>query len=71
METRFNLDKKSKKKIAKLLYKRERTIRREIKSGKVIIRNYLQEDVKEYSTRIAQDKYEYEMTDKGLGLKLD
>ena len=34
METRFNLDKKSKKKIAKLLYKRERTIRREIKSGK-------------------------------------
>ena len=71
METRFNLDKKSKKKIAKLLYKRERTIRREIKSGKVIIRNYLQEDVKEYSTRIAQDKYEYEMTDKRLGLKLD
>ena len=71
IETRFNSDKKSKKKIAELLYKRERTNRREIKSGKVIIRNYLWEDVKEYSARIAQDKYEYEMTDKGPSLKLD
>lgn len=71
IETWYNSDKKSKKEIAKLLYKRERTIRREIKSGKVIIRGYLWEDVEEYSARIAQDKYKYEMTDKGPGLKLD
>ena len=71
METRFNLDKKSKKEIAKLLHKSERTIRREINRGKVIIRGYLWEDVEEYSARIAQDKYEYEMTGKGPALKLD
>lgn len=71
IETWYNSDKKSKKEIAELLHKSERTIRREINRGKVIIRGYLWEDVEEYSARIAQDKYEYEMTGKGPGLKLD
>ena len=71
IETWYNSDKKSKKEIAKLLHKSERTIRREINRGKVIIRGYLWEEVEEYSARVAQDKYEYEMTSKGPALKLD
>lgn len=71
IETWYNSDKKSKKEIAKLLHKSERTIRREINRGKVIIRGYLWEEVEEYSARVAQNKYEYEMTSKGPALKLD
>ena len=71
IETWYNHDKKSKKEIAKLLHKDERTIRREINRGKVIVRGYEWEDKEEYSSRIAQDKYEYGMTSKGPGLKLD
>ena len=59
IETWYNQDKKSKKEIAELLHKTERTIRREINRGKVIIRGYEWEDKEEYSARIAQDKYEY------------
>ena len=71
IETWYNQDKKSKKEIAELLHKTERTIRREINRGKVIIRGYEWEDKEEYSARIAQDKYEYGMTSKGPELKLD
>ena len=71
IETWYNSDHKSKKEIAKLLHKSERTIRREIKRGKVIVKSYEWEDKEEYSARIAQDKYDYGMTSKGPKLKLD
>ena len=71
IETWYNSDHKSKKEIAELLHKSERTIRREINRGLVIVRGYLWEDKLEYSARIAQDKYEYGMTSKGPELKLD
>ena len=71
IETWYNSDKKSKKEIAKLLHKSERTIRREINRGKIFVKNSLWEDVEEYSARIAQDKNNYEMTGKGPLLKLD
>lgn len=71
IETWYNSDHKSKKEIAELLHKSERTIRREINRGKVKIRGYEYEEKEEYSARIAQDKYEYGMTSKGPELKLD
>lgn len=71
IETWYNSDKKSKKEIASLLHKSERTIRREINRGLVTIRNYDWTEGKEYSVRVAQDKYEYGMTSKGPALKLD
>ena len=71
IETWYNQDQKSKKEIAKLLHKSERTIRREINRGLVKIRGYEWEEKEEYSARIAQDKYEFGMTSKGPGLKLD
>lgn len=71
IETWYNSDKKSKKEIARLLHKSERTIRREIKRGLVKIRGYEWEDKYEYSAKIAQDKYEYNKTEKGPSLKLD
>ena len=40
IETWYNSDKKSKKEIAELLHKSERTIRREINRGLITIRNY-------------------------------
>ena len=64
IETWYNSDKKSKKEIAELLHKSERTIRREINRGKVIVKGYEWEDVEEYSTQITQDKYEYGLTSK-------
>lgn len=71
IETWYNSDQKSKKEIAELLHKSERTVRREINRGKIIVKGYLWEDKEEYSARIAQDKYEYGMTSKGPELKLD
>ena len=71
IETWYNSDHKSKKEIARLLHKSERTIRREINRGKTVIRGYEFEEKEEYSARIAQDKYEYGMTGKGPKLKLD
>lgn len=71
IETWYNSDHKSKKEIAELLHKSERTIRREINRGLVTVKGYLWEDKIEYSARIAQDKYEYGMTSKGPELKLD
>lgn len=71
IETWYNCDHKSKKEIADLLHKSERTIRREINRGLVIVRGYMWEEKEEYSARIAQDKYEYGKTSKGPQLKLD
>lgn len=71
IETWYNQDHKSKKEIAELLHKSERTIRREINRGLVTIRYYDWTEREEYSARIAQDKYEYGMTSKGPELKLD
>ena len=71
IETWYNKDHKSKKEIALLLHKSERTIRREINRGKVIVRGYMWEEKEEYSAQIAQEKYEYGMTSKGPELKLD
>lgn len=65
------MTKEVKKEIAELLHKSERTIRREIKRGKLIVKGYLWEDLEEYSAKIAQGKYEYEMTGKEPTLKLD
>ena len=71
IETWYNSDHKSKKEIAELLHKSERTIRREIKRGLVIVKGYMWEDIEEYSAMIAQEKYEYNKTSKGPELKLD
>ena len=71
IETWYNSDHKTKKEISELLHKSERTIRREIKRGKVKVRGYEWEEKEEYSARIAQEKYEYGMTSKGPELKLD
>ena len=71
IETWYNQDHKSKKEIAVLLHKSERTIRREINRGLVKIRGYEWEETEEYSARVAQDKYEFGMTSKGPELKLD
>lgn len=71
IETWYNSDKKSKKEIAELLHKSERTIRREINRGLIKIKGYLWEDKEEYSAMIAQEKYEYGKTSKGPALKLD
>lgn len=71
IETWYNCDKKSKKEISILLYKSEKSIRREINRGLVKVLNYDLTDKYEYSARIAQRKYEYDMTSKGPGLKLD
>ena len=71
IETWYNSDHKSKKEIAELLHKSERTIRREINRGKVIVRGYEWEEKEEYSAQIAQEKYEYNKTGKGPELKLD
>ena len=71
IETWYNADHKSKKEIAKLLHKSERTIRREINRGLVTIRSYDWTEKTEYSAKMAQEKYEYGMTSKGPKLKLD
>lgn len=71
MEIWFNKDHKTKKEMAILLHKSERTIRREINRGLVNIKGYQWEDLIEYSARIAQNKYEYNKTGKGPALKLD
>ena len=56
IERWHNIDKKSNKEIAELLDKSERTIRREIKRGLVIVKGYMWEDIEEYSAKIAQRK---------------
>ena len=70
IERWYNIEHKSKVEIAKLLAKSERTIRREIDRGKVIIKDSLWRDKEVYSADIAQNKYEYNKTGKGPQLKL-
>ena len=71
IERWHNKEKRSNKEIGILLNKSERTIRREIARGKVIVRGYMWEDKEEYSAEIAQKKYEYNKTGKGPEMKLD
>ena len=71
IETWYNQDHKSKKEIAILLHKSERTIRREINRGLVKVRDYDWTEKEEYSARVSQDKYDFGMTSKGPELKLD
>ena len=71
IETWYNKDGKAKKEIANLLHKSERTIRREINRGLVIVKDYLWCDKEEYSARVSQDKYDYNKTGKGPQMKLD
>ena len=71
IERWYNQDHKSKKEIAKLLHKSERTIRREINRGLITVRYYDWTEREEYSARVAQDKYDFGMTSKGPELKLD
>lgn len=70
IERWHNKDKRSNVEIAMLLKKSERTIRREIKRGKV--RNLTSElvEIYVYSADIAEQKYRYEMTGKGQELKI-
>lgn len=71
IERWYNQDHKSKKEIAELLHKSERTIRREINRGLITIRYYDWTEREEYSARVAQDKYDFGKTSKGPELKLD
>lgn len=71
IERWYNKGGKSKKEIAVLLGKSDRTIRREINRGLVKIRGYDWEDKYEYSAQKAQEAYEYNMTGKGPQMKLD
>ena len=70
IERWYNKDKKSKKEIAELLNKSERTIRREIERGKVITKDSLWRDKEEYSAEIAQEKYKENLEAKGRELKI-
>lgn len=71
IERWYNKERKSKKEIAELLGKSERTIRRKINRGKTIKKDYMWRDIEIYSAEIAQEKYEYNKTGKGPELKLD
>lgn len=70
IERWHNKDHKSNKEIALLLNKSERTIRREIKRGFVLIKDYLWNDVKSYSADIAENNYRYNLEAKGPDLKI-
>lgn len=65
IERWYNKEHRRISEIAILLHKSERTIRREIKRGKVIVRGYEWEEKEEYSAMIAQEKYDYSKTGKG------
>ena len=70
IERWWNIEHKTKVEIAHLLNKNERTIRREIKRGKVIVKDSLWRDKEVYSADVAQSKYDYNKTGKGPQLKL-
>jgi len=71
IERWYNKEGKSKREIAKLLNKSDRTIRREINRGLVIVRGYEWEEIEEYSAYKAQEAADYNKTSKGPALKLD
>ena len=70
IERWYNIEKKKKNEIAKLLNKSERTIRREINRGKVIIKDPLWRDKEIYCADTAQTKYNYNIKAKGPELKI-
>lgn len=70
IERWYNKDKKSKKEIAELLRKSERTIRREIKRGIVTNLTHDWQEIYVYSADVAQEKYEYHKTGKGPSDKI-
>ena len=70
IERWFNKDKKSKKEIAALLGKSERTIRREINRGLVKNLTSELEVIYVYSAVVAQEKYNNYLKDKGPNIKL-
>ena len=70
IERWYNKDKKRIKEIAKDLNKSDRTIRREIKRGKTIVKDSLWRDVEIYSADVAQKEYEINLLAKGQELKI-
>lgn len=71
IETWYNQDHKTKKEISELLHKSERTIRRDINRGLIVVKGYCWEDIEEYSAKIAQEAYEYNKTGKAPQMKSD
>ena len=71
IERWFNVDKRTRKEIAELLDRNEKTIRNEIKRGLVCIKTQHWEDKIVYSADIAQQKYNYYIQGKGPQLKID
>ena len=71
IERWFNVDKRTRKEIAELLDRNEKTIRNEIKRGLVCIKTQHWEDKIVYSADIAQEKYNYYIQAKGPQLKID
>lgn len=70
IERWYNIDKKSKIEIGKMLNKSERTIRREIQRGLVENRDSLWREKWVYSADIAEEKYQYGLKAKGAELKI-
>lgn len=70
IERWFNVDKRTRIEIAKLLDRNEKTIRNEIKRGLVCIKTQHWEDKIVYSADIAQQKYNYYIKAKGPQLKI-
>ena len=70
IERWYNIDKKSKKEISRLLNKSERTIQREINKGLVLNKTYMWEDKWIYSADTAEEKYQYYLRAKGPELKI-
>lgn len=70
IERWYNIEHKKKSEIARLLNKSERTMRREINRGKIIIKDQLWRDKEIYSADTAQRKYDYNIKAKGPDLKI-
>ena len=70
IERWYNNEKKSKKEIAGLLNKSERTIRREINRGQVKNLTWMLEEIMVYSADYAEEKYQYHLRGKGPELKI-
>ena len=70
IERWHNKEKLSTKEMAKLLDKSERTIRRELKRGKTIIKDSLWRDVEVYSADVSHNEYISNLEAKGKELKI-
>lgn len=70
IERWYNRDRKTKKEIANLLNKSERTIRREIKRGMVILKDSEWRDLLRYSADKSHALYNYNLEAKGPDLKI-